>query len=477
MSSMVKVEKRKDGCAMQTEDWASSFCAKFLKLETEMSAVKNKLNKENEVHSKLRSAEAQLNDEIATTKSKKDKLEADHQGSLECCRAEVSFAQQVMMSLQELKSYEARLVSALAKVDEERKKAFNEWQDLKGSIRVMARIRPLLEFELQKGESTIDYTISEDSGSISLRSAPKSNYSRTKELSDFYQFHFDRVFSEEANQKDVYMEIQEFVQSALDGYNVSVFAYGQTGSGKTFTMEGPTAGESSKNKESEGVIQRTVSNVFQTIETLKKKGWNHVVTMSILEIYNDVVKDLLTGGTVCEVRMDQKGNVAVPGLKTEVVRDSNQVREWINVAAKCRSVGATAMNDKSSRSHSILQFNIQRSSNSTTVRGVLNMVDLAGSERVEKSQVKGDRMKEAQNINKSLSLLGDVIAAMGAKREHIPYRNCKLTALLKDSLSKGSKTLMFVNASPSTGSFQETLNSLRFASRVSSCQVGPSKKL
>ena len=264
----------------------------------------------------------------------------------------------------------------------------------------------------------------------------------------------------------VFQEISQLVQSALDGYKVCIFAYGQTGSGKTFTMEGDN---SSIYVENRGIIPRSVEKIFSVSKNLEENGWKFKISVNMVEIYNDQVRDLLS---------TNKNNVISSGNKIEAplefeVHTYEDVYPLLDLSSKKRSTAETMCNEHSSRSHSIFQLKITgKNENTNQIRdGVLNLIDLAGSERVSSSKVEGESLKETQAINKSLLALGDVITAMVNKNSHIPYRNTKLTTILQNHLGGDSKTLMFVNISPLMSNFNETINSLKFAIKVNSCST------
>lgn len=291
-------------------------------------------------------------------------------------------------------------------------------------------------------------------------------------------FAYDRVFSSSAGQEEVFEEISHLVQSSLDGYNTCIFAYGQTGSGKTYTMEGSS--EDSRDP-ARGMIPRTVEKIFDSMIALQEQGWSYEMECSYVEIYNEVVRDLLAkqkGEVKHDIHHDKFGNTQVSNLTIVKVETAAQIYRLLSTAQQNRAVGATLSNDRSSRSHSVFSLRLigRNSITSDSSQGILNLVDLAGSERLDKSGATGDRLKETQSINKSLSCLGDVIFALANKADHIPYRNSKLTYLLQNSLGGNSKTLMFVNISPQAEDFSETISSLRFATKVNSCDIGTAKK-
>ncbi|XP_016464861.1 kinesin-like protein KIN-14N [Nicotiana tabacum] len=366
-----------------------------------------------------------------------------------------------------------RLADAETKVVEGeklRKKLHNTILELKGNIRVFCRVRPLLSEDCVSAEANaISFPTSMEAQGRGIDVAQNGQK---------HSFTFDKVFTPEASQQDVFVEISQLVQSALDGYKVCIFAYGQTGSGKTHTMMGNP--ESPDNK---GLIPRTLEQVFETRQSLQAQGWKYEMQVSMLEIYNETIRDLLSGfdasrpengGKQYTIKHDVNGNTHVSDLTIVDVHSSSKVSSLLRRAAQSRSVGKTQMNENSSRSHFVFTLRISGVNESTEqqVQGVLNLIDLAGSERLSKSGSTGDRLKETQAINKSLSSLSDVIFALAKKEEHVPFRNSKLTYLLQPCLGGDSKTLMFVNVAPDPSSTGESLCSLRFAARVNACEIG-----
>ncbi|KAF5198948.1 Kinesin-like protein kin-14q [Thalictrum thalictroides] len=348
----------------------------------------------------------------------------------------------------------------------ERKQLYNKVLELKGNIRVFCRCRPLNLDELALGTSVaIDFESAKD-GELTVRANGTS-----KKI-----FKFDSVFTPRASQADVFEDTAPFATSVLDGYNVCIFAYGQTGSGKTFTMEGT--------EESRGVNYRTLEELFRIIKD-RQGLYRYELSVSVLEVYNEQIRDLLVpesqplvNSKRLEIRQVADGIHHVPGLVEAHVNNMNEVWEVLQTGSNARAVGATNANEHSSRSHCIhcVMVKGENLMNGDCTRSKLWLVDLAGSERVAKTDVQGDRLKETQNINRSLSALGDVISALATKSPHIPFRNSKLTHLLQDSLGGDSKTLMFLQISPNENDLGETLCSLNFASRVRGIELGPAKK-
>ncbi|XP_062226851.1 kinesin-like protein KIN-14H [Phragmites australis] len=370
-----------------------------------------------------------------------------------------------------LEEHLAHAESQIIEGDKLRKKLHNTILELKGNIRVFCRVRPLL-FEGDSNGSegaSISYPTSVESAGRAI-----DLINQGQKLS----FSYDKVFDHDASQEDVFVEISQLVQSALDGYKVCIFAYGQTGSGKTYTMMGEPG------VDQKGIIPRSLEQIFKTSRCLESQGWKYSMQASMLEIYNETIRDLLTPGRSNSfditnskqytIKHDPHGNTTVSDLTVIDVFGIADVTSLLEKASQSRSVGRTQMNEYSSRSHFVFTLKISGSNENTgqQVQGILNLIDLAGSERLAKSGSTGDRLKETQAINKSLSALSDVIFAIAKGDDHVPFRNSKLTYLLQPCLGGDSKTLMFVNISPEASSVGETICSLRFASRVNACEIG-----
>ncbi|XP_058076786.1 kinesin-like protein KIN-14F [Magnolia sinica] len=359
----------------------------------------------------------------------------------------------------------AHAASGYHKVLEENRKLYNQVQDLKGSIRVYCRVRPFLHGQ-QNRMSTVDRI---DDGNITIATPSKHGKEGRR------SFTFNKVFGPFATQDEVFSDTQPLIRSVLDGYNVCIFAYGQTGSGKTYTMSGPK----DLTEQSKGVNYRALSDLFLLSEQ-RRDTFCYDVSVQMIEIYNEQVRDLLVTDGLSkrlEIRNSSQKGLNVPDANLVPVASTSDVIELMNIGQRNRVVGATALNDRSSRSHSCLTVHIQGRdmTSGTVLRGCMHLVDLAGSERVDKSEVTGERLKEAQHINKSLSALGDVIAALAQKNSHVPYRNSKLTQLLQDSLGGQAKTLMFVHISPEADAVGETISTLKFAERVATVELGAAR--
>jgi kinesin family protein C1 len=394
-----------------------------------------------------------LEDRVRSLQAKIDFLESDSKQQSDAFAAMEGRLQEALRVAEEARQ-------KLIKEETERRVLFNKYQELKGNIRVMCRVRPILDpsegegakiaFPDHKTSSQIDITGPEEKnslGAVTRRVLP---------------FEFDRVFDPSVSNEEVFGEISQLVQSALDGYNVCIFCYGQTGSGKTYTMSSP-----------DGMIPRATHMIYDTITKLREKSWTYTMEGSFVEVYNEELHDLLVPPGQKQPRLeirhdDVRKQTTVLNCKTVALDTPDKVEQMLKQAQNNRSVAATKANERSSRSHSVFMLRLVGENSATHERceGTLNLVDLAGSERLKHSQAEGDRMRETQNINKSLACLGDVIEALGRGSGHVPYRNSKLTHLLQYSLGGNSKTLMFVMVSPLEAHLKETITSLRFATKV-----------
>ncbi|KAG5075875.1 hypothetical protein JHK84_057106 [Glycine max] len=254
--------------------------------------------------------------------------------------------------------------------------------------------------------------------------------------------------------ESVFVDVEPILRSAMDGHNVCVFAYGQTGTGKTFTMDGT-------NKEP-GIIPRALEELFRQASLDNSSSFTF--TMSMLEVYMGNLRDLLSPRP-----SDPKGLIEIEGLSEVQISDYAKAKWWYNKGKRFRSTSWTNVNEASSRSHCLTRISIFRHGDALEVKSEVSklwMIDLGGSERLLKTGAKGLTLDEGRAINLSLSALADVVAALKRKRCHVPYRNSKLTQILKDSLGYGSKVLMLVHISPSEEDVCETVCSLNFAKRA-----------
>lgn len=441
------------------------------------SEVNNLTMKTNELETKCTLQDNHIKELQEKLTLAENKLEVCDISAIET-RTEFEGQQKLVNELQKrLADAEYKLIEG----EKLRKELHNTILELKGNIRVFCRVRPLLPDESCSSEGKIiSYPTSMEASGRGIELTQNGQK---------HSFTFDRVFAPDALQEEVFTEISQLVQSALDGYKVCIFAYGQTGSGKTYTMMGRPGHPGEK-----GLIPRSLEQIFQTRQSQQPQGWKYEMQVSMLEIYNETIRDLLattnkspsdttraengTPGKQYSIKHDASGNTLVSDLTVVDVESVKEVAFLLNQAANSRSVGKTQMNEQSSRSHFVFTLRIYGVNESTDqqVQGVLNLIDLAGSERLSRSGSTGDRLKETQAINKSLSSLSDVIFALAKKEDHIPFRNSKLTYLLQPCLGGDSKTLMFVNIAPDQASSGESLCSLRFASRVNACEIGTPRR-
>ncbi|XP_035777713.1 protein claret segregational-like [Anopheles albimanus] len=370
-----------------------------------------------------------------------------------------NFLETENVALQETNERNAEL---LFQANIERKDLHNMVMDLRGNIRVFCRVRPpLMPSEEHRIECGWKYL---DEQSLELLAMDGSGKR--------HEFSFDHVFHARTRQEDIFENVSPLIQSALDGYNVCIFAYGQTGSGKTYTMDGVP--------DNLGVIPRTVDLIFNAINDYKRFGWEYEIRVNFLEIYNEVLYDLLdTTGTTKELEIKMasaksKTEVYVSNIIEETVESPARLHQLMSIAKMNRATAATAGNERSSRSHAVTKIMLigTHREKCETCIGSVNLVDLAGSESPKTST----RMDETKNINRSLSELSNVILALVQRHDHVPYRNSKLTHLLMPSLGGNSKTLMFVNVAPFQDCLTETVKSLRFASQVNSCKMQKVRK-
>ncbi|KAI4482108.1 hypothetical protein M0804_009127 [Polistes exclamans] len=428
----------------QVQNEKEDFVKRWNKAE---EAYKNVMEELKTVQDKCNEQKAKLEEQAIEIKEIKTKLEQDEN------------------LIKDLTLHKEKLQSFVHQMDKERRILHNTIQEMKGNIRVFCRVRPRTEKELSKPLCFIKFV---DECTIEVGKSDTSNCSG-KVRNVRQEFSFDKVFSHNASQADIFEELSLLVQSALEGYNVCVFAYGQTGSGKTYTMEGEPGCDT------EGMIPRTVRHIFKEMKELELLGWEYKIEASFLEIYNEHIVDLLDSqcNKIHEIRMrDNRGHdLYVSNLKVEEIHNAEELQECLLAAQRNRAVAATMSNERSSRSHSVARIRLigEHKLKDEICIGNLNLVDLAGSERLKGEEAA--RTAETKNINKSLANLGNVILALLKKQEHVPYRNSKLTHLLMPSLGGNSKTLMLLNISPLDECYNETLNSLRFASNVNSCKI------
>ncbi|KAK4759636.1 hypothetical protein SAY87_022767 [Trapa incisa] len=300
-------------------------------------------------------------------------------------------------------------------------------------------------------------------------------------------FTFDKVFGPKAQQRSIYDQaVAPIVNEVLDGFNCTIFAYGQTGTGKTYTMEGGMRNKAGELPAEAGVIPRAVRQIFDTLEA---QNADYSMKVTFLELYNEELTDLLSpedSPRYVEDRQkkpislleDGKGCVVVRGLEEVPVYSANEIYSLLERGASRRRTADTLLNKRSSRSHSVFSITIYIKEapvgDEDLIKcGKLNLVDLAGSENISRSGAREGRAKEAGEINKSLLTLGRVINALVEHSAHIPYRDSKLTRLLRDSLGGKTKTCIIATISPSAHCLEETLSTLDYAHRAKNIKNKP----
>ncbi|KAL5723519.1 Kinesin-like protein KIN-8A [Ranunculus cassubicifolius] len=327
-------------------------------------------------------------------------------------------------------------------------------------ILVFVRLRPMAKKEKEAGSRCCVRIVNQRDVYLT-EFASETDYLRLKRVRGRH-FCFDASFTDSTTQQEVYSTTTaELVEGVLQGKNGSVFCYGATGAGKTYTMLGTV--------ENPGVMVLAIKDLFAKIRQRSCDG-NHVVHLSYLEVYNETVRDLLSPGRPLVLREDKQGIVAA-GLTQYRAYSTDEVMALLQRGNQNRTTEPTRANETSSRSHAILQVVAEYrardiSQNIVSRIGKLSLIDLAGSERALATDQRTMRSIEGANINRSLLALSSCINALVEGKKHIPFRNSKLTQLLKDSLGGACNTVMIANISPSNLSFGETQNTLHWADRA-----------
>ncbi|TRY83649.1 hypothetical protein DNTS_017542 [Danionella cerebrum] len=337
------------------------------------------------------------------------------------------------------------------------------------SVKVVVRCRPMNEKERV---AKFNRVVAVD---VKLGQVAVQNPRVTSSHEHPKVFTFDSVYDWNSKQMELYDEtFRPLVDSVLFGFNGTIFAYGQTGTGKTYTMEGVR-----NDPDRRGVIPNSFEHIFTHIS--RSQNQQYLVRASYLEIYQEEIRDLLSKDQSRRLELKERPDtgVYVKDLSSFVTKSVREIEHVMNVGNQNRSVGATNMNEHSSRSHAIFVITIECSElgpdGENHIRvGKLNLVDLAGSERQTKTGAQGERLKEATKINLSLSALGNVISALvDGRSTHIPYRDSKLTRLLQDSLGGNARTVMVANIGPASYNVEETLTTLRYANRAKNIKNKP----
>ncbi|XP_030926949.1 kinesin-like protein KIN-5C [Quercus lobata] len=352
------------------------------------------------------------------------------------------------------------------------------------NVQVLLRCRPFSDEELRSNAPQV-VSCNEYSREVSVsQSIAGKHIDRI--------FTFDKVFGPSAQQRDLYDQaVIPIVHEVLEGFNCTIFAYGQTGTGKTYTMEGECkrskSGPKGELPPEAGVIPRAVKQIFDTLEG---QNAEYSVKVTFLELYNEEITDLLAPEELSRVVLEEKqkkqlplmedgkGGVLVRGLEEEIVTSASEIFTLLERGSAKRRTAETLLNKQSSRSHSLFSITIHIKEATPEGEelikcGKLNLVDLAGSENISRSGAREGRAREAGEINKSLLTLGRVINALVEHLGHIPYRDSKLTRLLRDSLGGRTKTCIIATVSPAVHCLEETLSTLDYAHRAKNIKNKP----
>ena len=336
------------------------------------------------------------------------------------------------------------------------------------TVKVIIRTRPTQHF----ATNNIRINLNDDTISVFIpRNQKEGLINNQKEQ---WSFHFDKILHNVPQEEVFEYTMNDIIKSSVLGYNGTIFAYGQTGSGKTFTISGAPS-----NFAYRGIIPRSISRLFNEISTKPEYDFN--IQISYLEIYNEIMFDLLPedGKFIgeranIEFQEDNKGNVSVKGLSKHKLTNEEECFNLLFEGESNRTISEHKLNQGSSRSHCLFMIQLEMKSKIESTEKImvskLNFVDLAGSERVKKTGSSGITLKEATYINRSLTFLEQVVVALterkGRANDHVPYRQSKLTHILKDSIGGNCKTVMVANIWPEEQFLQETLSTLNFAQRM-----------
>jgi DNA uptake protein ComE-like DNA-binding protein len=339
-------------------------------------------------------------------------------------------------------------------------------RQVKMSVRVVARIRPLLSSERDVDRILSKHAGADDSSSIVKIPNPKN-------LSEEYSFQFNSIYDQDCTQQQIFeTEVSPTIKQLFTGHDVTIFAYGSTGTGKTHTMRGGKA------LADRGMIPRLLSNIYRKSRALEKSSAGQTtveVSMSYYEIYNDRVFDLFEppekrNATGLPIREAEGGKTVVVGLTEEPCSTLKDFEVLYDKANANRSTGATKLNAHSSRSHAILCVKVTISSPTEVRTSTASAIDLAGSEDNRRTGNGKDRMVESASINKSLFVLAQCVEAIAKKHSRIPYRESKMTRILSLGQNNGI-TVMILNLAPTKAFHLDTLSSLNFANRTKKIEV------
>ena len=385
--------------------------------------------------------------------------EASLSESTAALAASVATAAQLRTALATSEAQADGLRQQVSELEEREEELQSELMELKGSVRVLCRLRP------PKGSGSAP--VAEATGLMSSGIARSLTLSAGAGAAPARTFAFDRVFDSCAPNEAVFSELRPLAVAVADGSRATVLAYGQTGSGKTYTMLH---------------LQRmAVQSVLERVALASGGAPTSVaLRLAVVEVYNEKLADLLAPEShenekSLELRLGRDGNPYVEGVSWHPIRSADSAEALVGAASRQRATADNGLNERSSRSHMVMLYQLV-SGPSELPAGLLTLVDLAGSERLSRTEATGSLAAETAAINKSLSALGDVMTAIGQKESHVPFRNSKLTFLLQPALSRGARVMFIITASPDRVDAPETLVSIGFGTRARLAQLGQERK-
>jgi len=367
---------------------------------------------------------------------------------------------------------EVQILNTESNVNTERKNILKteenqNLEDKSKNVKVFVRFRPSNELETSLLQNNYGWLVPKFISDKQLGIYTQNTYdfnSPNSEIPNNYIYSFDKVFSPNSDQSEIYSNVgKRIVEDIMAGYNGTIFAYGQSGSGKTYTMYGNDIYDN----HSKGVIPRVVEEIFKRVEKADR-DIDFQFKLSVLEIYKEVLYDLFTQENNLKIIENKEKGIYIENLSEVYLSSIEEFFDYADLAQKNRKVAETKLNHNSSRSHCIMILEVIQNYKKEKIikKGTLNLVDLAGSEKVSKTGAVGETLEEAKKINLSLSTLGNVIHALTQKLGHVPFRDSKLTRILKESLGGNFKTYLIVTCSPHSYNLDEIVSSLQFAKRV-----------
>ena len=335
------------------------------------------------------------------------------------------------------------------------------------NVKVFIRFRPSNELETSLLQNNYGWLVPKFISQKQLGVYTKNSYeynSPENEIPKNYIFSYDKVFPPNSNQSEIYSNVgKRIVEDIMAGYNGTIFAYGQSGSGKTYTMYGNDLYD----ENSKGIIPRIVEEIFKRVEK-SDRNIDFQIKLSVMEIYKEIIYDLFTQENNLKIIENKQKGLYIENLTEVYLSSIDEFFNYVELSQKNRKVAETKLNHNSSRSHCLMILEVIQNYKKEKIikKGILNLVDLAGSEKVSKTGVVGETLEEAKKINLSLATLGNVIHAITQGLGHVPFRDSKLTRLLKESLGGNYKTYLIVTCSPHSYNLDEIISSLLFAKRV-----------